>query len=239
MLKVLLVDDELFARIELRSLLAQVDDIEIIGECGNAIEALAAIHRLHPDVVFLDIQMPQISGLEMLSMLDREHTPHIVFLTAYDEYAVRAFEENAFDYLLKPLNLARLTKTLARLRKERGTQNLQSLEDAAPLRHVPCTSLNRIYLLRPDEIEYATSRLSGVYVIAADGEERFTELTLRTLEDRTPLVRCHRQYLVNLDHISEIRLVDNGLAEIITRCGHKVSVSRRFLRELKAKFGLS
>lgn len=239
MLKAILVDDELFARIELRSLLAQVEDIEIVGECANAIEALAAIQHLRPDVVFLDIQMPQISGLEMLAMLDRERTPHIVFLTAYDEYAVRAFEENAFDYLLKPLTFSRLTKTLARLRKELGTQNLQALEHVAPLRHVPCSSLNRIFLLRPDEIEYALSRLSGVYVVSSDGEERFTELTLRTIEDRTPLIRCHRQYLVNLDHINEIRLVENGLAEIVTRCGHKVPVSRRYLRELKAQFGLN
>ncbi|MDR3411475.1 MAG: two-component system response regulator BtsR [Formivibrio sp.] len=239
MMKTLIVDDEPFARKELRALLAEAEDFEVVGESGNAIEALADIHRLHPDVVFLDIQMPRISGLEMLAMLDRERMPHIVFVTAYDEYAIRAFEENAFDYLLKPTNRERLAKTLVRLRKERGAQDFQALGSTIPLQHVPCCSVNRIYLLRLEEIEYATSKLSGVYVAAADGEERFTELTLRTLEERTPLLRCHRQYLINPDQIREIRLVENGLAEIVTRSDKKVPVSRRFLRELKERLGIS
>lgn len=239
MLKVLIVDDEPFARKELRALLAEAEDIEVVGESGNAVEALADIHRLHPDVVFLDIQMPRISGLEMLAMLDRERMPYIVFVTAYDEYAIRAFEENAFDYLLKPTNRERLGKTLERLRKERGAQDFQPLGSTTPLQHIPCTSLNRIYLLRLDEIEYATSRLSGVYIASTDGEERFTELTLRTLEERTPLIRCQRQYLVNPDRIGEIRLVENGLAEIVTRSGKKIPVSRRYLRELKERLGIA
>lgn len=85
-------------------------DIEIVGECGNAVEAIGAVHKLRPDVLFLDIQMPRISGLEMVGMLDPEHRPYIVFLTAFDEYAVKAFEEHAFDYLLKPIEAARLEK---------------------------------------------------------------------------------------------------------------------------------
>ena len=238
MMKALIVDDEPFARDELRNLLGAFEDIEIAGECGNAIEAIGSIQRLRPEVVFLDIQMPRISGLEMLSMLDPERMPYIVFLTAYDEYAVRAFDENAFDYLLKPTDPDRLARTIARLRLERPPQNLQPLELAAPLRHVPCSGANRITLIRLEDIEYATSRLSGVYVTGADDEERFTELTLRTLEERTSLMRCHRQYLVNPDAISEIRFVDNGLAEILTRGGHKVPVSRRHLREIKDRLSL-
>lgn len=97
-------------------MLANVPDTEIIGKAGNALEAIAAINRLHPDVVFLDIQMPQISGLQLLTMLDPERMPHIVFVTAFDEFAVKAFEEHAFDCLLKPVESGRLAKTLARLR---------------------------------------------------------------------------------------------------------------------------
>lgn len=238
-MKALIVDDEPFAREELRELLHEADDVEVVGEAGHAVEALAAIARLHPDVVFLDIQMPQISGLDMLAMLDHESMPTIVFLTAYDEYAVRAFEEHAFDYLLKPLDPQRLAKTLARLRREKGGQDLAPLQQAAPLRHVPCSGHNRIVLLRVSEIEYATSKLSGVYVADTDGEERFTELTLRTLEERAPLIRCHRQYLVNPDAIAEIELGEAGLAEILTRSGKRLPVSRRYLRELKEKLGLS
>ena len=103
MLKVLIVDDEPLARENLRILLEAQSDIDIVGECGNAVEAIGAVHKLRPDVLFLDIQMPRISGLEMVGMLDPEHRPYIVFLTAFDEYAVKAFEEHAFDYLLKPI----------------------------------------------------------------------------------------------------------------------------------------
>ncbi len=117
MLRVLIVDDEPLARENLRILLETQRDIEIVGECGNAVEAIGAVHKLRPDVLFLDIQMPRISGLEMVGMLDPEHRPYIVFLTAFDEYAVKAFEEHAFDYLLKPIEAARLEKTLARLRR--------------------------------------------------------------------------------------------------------------------------
>jgi two-component system, LytTR family, response regulator len=238
MLKTLIVDDEPLARDELRSQLARFDDVDIVGECSNAIEAIGAIQRQKPDVVFLDIQMPRISGLEMLSMLDQEHMPYIVFLTAYDEYAVSAFDENAFDYLLKPTDFDRLTKTIARLRQEHTQQALPPIDRVTPLRHVPCSGANRIMLIRLEDIEFATSRLSGVYVTRTDGEEHFTELTLRTLEERTALMRCHRQYLINLEAISEIRFVDNGLAEIVTLGGRKVPVSRHYLREIKDRLSL-
>lgn len=110
MIKVLIVDDEPLARENLRILLQGQDDIEIVGECANAVEAIGAVHKLRPDVLFLDIQMPRISGLEMVGMLDPEHRPYIVFLTAFDEYAIKAFEEHAFDYLLKPIEEKRLEK---------------------------------------------------------------------------------------------------------------------------------
>jgi two-component system LytT family response regulator len=237
MMRVLIVDDEPFARAELKSLLAEASDVEIIGECANAIEAIAAIHRLTPDVVFLDIQMPRISGLEMLSMLDPQRMPDIVFLTAYDEYAVKAFEEHAFDYLLKPADPARLDKTLQRLRREHEPQSLAPLTSST-LAFIPCYGVNRIYLTRLEEVEFVASRASGVGVYTADGVERVTELTLRTLEDKTPLFRCHRQYLVNLTQVREIRLGENGLADIVTLGGQTVPVSRRYLKPLKEHLGI-
>ncbi|MBK1665212.1 two-component system response regulator YehT [Rhodospirillum rubrum] len=237
-MKILIVDDEQLARDELRCLLDGVGDLTIVGECANAIEAIAAINRLSPDVVFLDIQMPRVSGLEMLSMLDPERMPRIVFLTAYDEYAVRAFEEHAFDYLLKPTDAARLEKTLQRLRRDHAPQDLKPLEKTRPLTHIPCLGHNRITLLKVDEVEMVTSKPSGVYVIGPDGEERFTELTLRTLEEKTKLVRCHRQYLVNPERIKDIAFADNGLAEIVTIAGQTVPVSRRFLAALKEHLGI-
>lgn len=238
-MKVLIVDDEPLARENLRYLLQQEDDIDIVAECGNAIEAIAAVNKWRPDVVFLDIQMPRISGLEMVSMLDSERRPHIVFLTAFDEYAVKAFDEHAFDYLLKPIDNARLATTLQRLRQRHGMQDITVLDaHQQPLKFIPCSGQSRIYLLQMDDVAFVSSRLSGVYVTSNEGKEGFTELTLRTLESRTPLLRCHRQYLVNMTHLKEIRLEDNGQAELLLRSGVTVPVSRRYLKPLKESLGL-
>ncbi|MFS2221682.1 two-component system response regulator BtsR [Pantoea sp. B65] len=239
MLRVLLVDDEPLARENLRILLQDEADFAIVGECANAIEAIGAVHKLQPDVLFLDIQMPRISGLEMVGMLDSEHRPYIVFLTAFDEYAVKAFEEHAFDYLLKPIAPDRFRKTLTRLRQQRRTQDISLLpESQQPLRFIPCAGHSRIYLLQMDDVAFVSSRMSGVYVTNNDGKEGFTELTLRTLESRTSLLRCHRQYLVNMTQLQEIRLEDNGQAELLLRSGLTVPVSRRYLKPLKESLGL-
>ncbi len=239
MLKVMIVDDEPLARENLRIQLRGEGDIEIIGECANAIEAIGAVHKLRPDVLFLDIQLPRIIGLEMAGMLDHRHRPHIVFLTAFDEYAVQAFEECAFDYLLKPIEPPRLQKTLARLRQERQVQEISQLpESQQSLKFIPCSGHSRIWLLQMEEVAFVSSRMSGVYVTSQDGKEGFTELTLRTLESRTPLLRCHRQYLVNMDYLKEIRLEDNNQAELLLRDGQTVPVSRRYLKTLKEAVGL-
>lgn len=239
MLRVLIVDDEPLAREMLRSLLQEERDIEVVGECGNAIEGISAVHKLRPDVLFLDIQMPRISGLEMVGMLDPGNRPYVVFLTAFDEYAVQAFEEHAFDYLLKPIETQRLSKTLNRLRQDRGVQDVSLLaENQQPLKFIPCTGHSRIWLLQMAEVAFVSSRMSGVYVTSHEGKEGFTELTLRTLESRTPLVRCHRQYLVNMAFLKEIRLEDNGQAELLLRDGLTVPVSRRYLKNLKEALGL-
>ncbi|MFD1802246.1 two-component system response regulator BtsR [Mixta tenebrionis] len=239
MLKVLIVDDEPLARENLRVLLEKEEGIDIVGESANAVEAIGAVHRLRPDVLFLDIQMPRISGLEMAGMLDSERRPHIVFLTAFDEYAVQAFEAHAFDYLLKPVDAGRLQKTLTRLRHHRGAQDLALLpENQQALKFIPCSGHSRIWLLQMAEVAYVSSRVSGVFVTGVDGTEGFTELTLRTLECRTPLIRCHRQYLVNMAQLKEIRFLENGQAELLLRAGQKVPVSRRYLKSLKEALGL-
>lgn len=232
MLKVLIVDDEAPAREELRALLEVETDIEIVGESANAIDAMAAINRLHPDVVFLDIQMPRVSGLEMLGMLDKHRMPKIVFVTAYDEYALSAFEEHASDYLLKPVEPSRLASTLSWLRSGKDQPEHHELALPAQILQIPCYARNRIQLLRLDDVEYIHSSLTGVQVMCAE-QSGITELTLKTLEEKTPLLRCHRQYLVNPMNIAEIIMQENGSAEIITRSGKHVPVSRRHLRDLK------
>jgi two-component system LytT family response regulator len=237
-MNVLIVDDETPAREEIARLLSRVPDVNIVGQCANAVEALSAINHLHPDVVFLDINMPQISGLELLGMLDPDEMPRVVFLTAYSEYALKAFEQDAYDYLLKPVDPARLDVTLQRLRRDSApVADLAKL--ATPLRQIPCPGHQRVQLVKVEQVEYVNSTGTGVFLVTTDGVEHFTELTLRTLEERTPLLRCHRQYLVNPEQILEIVFQELGGAEIVTHGGRHVPVSRRLLGELKEKLGFA
>jgi two-component system, LytTR family, response regulator len=234
MLNALIIDDEAPSREELKALLAATPDIEVMEECSNAIEGLSAIHRLRPDVVFLDIQMPRISGLEMVGMIEPSALPHIVFVTAYDEHALKAFEEHAADYLLKPIDPKRLARTLDWLRTgSRPTARSFPGADCA-LHQIPCIARNRILLVPLEEVEFVHTELCGVQVVCSN-RQGVTELTLKLLQERTPLMRCHRQYLVNLNQITEIELLENGAAEIITHSGKRVAVSRRYLREIKDK----
>ncbi len=233
MLTAVIIDDEAPSREELKALLATAPDIEVIAECANAIEGISAIHRLRPDVAFLDIQMPRVSGLEMIGMIDPLALPHIVLVTAYDEHALKAFEEHAADYLLKPIDPARLARTLDWLRSgARPAAGSAFPASKEPLRRIPCSGRNRIFLQSLDEVEYVHTDVSGVQVIGA-GRQGTTELTLKVLQERTPLIRCHRQYLVNLDQVAEIEFLDNGAGEIVMRSGKRVPVSRRHLREIK------
>ncbi len=237
MLRIMIVDDELPAREELRSLLSHYQNVEIIAEASNALEAIPLIHKLRPDILFLDIQMPRISGLELVNMLDPEQMPRIVFATAYDEFALKAFEENAFDYLLKPIEPERLQKTMQRLQKELGPTSYQPINELAPLRSIPCCGYNRIFLLPLNEVEYIQSDVAGIHVISAE-KNGITQLTLRTLEEKTDFLRCHRQYMVNPEQVAEIQLLENGNAELLTRSKKLVPVSRRYLKQLKQSLNI-
>jgi two-component system LytT family response regulator len=236
MLNSVIVDDEPLARQELRDQLEQAGNFTILAEFNNAIECLTDIHKLKADVLFVDIHMPKISGLEMVNMLDEDDRPFIVFVTAYDEYAIQAFEDNAFDYLLKPIEPARLQKTLTRLTHQISQTASQPIP-AQPLTLIPCYQQNKVRLVQLNEVCYAFSDLSGVH-IGTNGGEYHTQLTLSVLEEKTDLVRCHRQYLVQPQVISEIELLDNGSAKLSIKSGKSLPVSRRYLKELKALFGI-
>jgi len=237
MLKAIVIDDELYARDELIALLKETQEVDVVAACSNAIEGLQKINALKPDVIFLDIQMPQITGLEMLSMLDPDSMPEVVFVTAFDDYALKAFEENAFDYILKPIEPVRLHKTIRRL-KLATKKTDYSVMTENQLELIPCAGYNRFLLLKPDQIEIVYSDQSGVQVISNDAKSSCS-LSLKLLEAKTALIRCHRQYLVNPTSIREIKLLDNGLAEIVTCNGAIAPVSRRYLKALKTRFSLS
>ncbi len=231
MMRALIVDDELHAREELEALLDETGEFVVVGQCGNAVEALRQLRSQKPDVLFLDIQMPSVNGFELLSMIEEEMVPNIVFVTAFDEYAVKAFEENAFDYLVKPVEKDRLAKTVRKLKKNL-VQGIRPVYAAPEIRSIPCIMTNRIKLIGIDEVDFVRSDLAGVFVVCPRGEF-LTELTLAVLETKTNLVRCHKQYLVNLEQIDEILLEDNLSARIRMKSGATVPVSRRFFRKLK------
>jgi two-component system LytT family response regulator len=231
MMRALIVDDEIYSREELESMLKETGEFIVLGKCANAVEAIRAINRERPDVLFLDIQMPAINGFELLSMIDENLMPIVVFVTAYDEYALKAFEENALDYLLKPVEKERLAKTVEKLKK-RFALGEKPVFAGPDIQKIPCIHSSKIKLIPTAEIEYVRSGESGVYVICPNGEF-YTDLTLQILEGKTRLVRCHKQFLVNIDLVDEIILRENMLADIKTKSGRLVPVSRRYLKLLR------
>jgi two-component system LytT family response regulator len=235
MMRALIVDDEMHAREELGSLLRQTGAFTLLGTCADAVSALQAIRAERPDVLFLDIQMPAISGFELLSMIDDSEMPRVVFVTAHDEHALRAFEETAVDYLLKPVSRERLDRTVERLRLEPADPGVAT-RLRSPIHRIPCLAGKAIKLLDAEEIEFARSSEAGVYVVCQKGEF-FTELTLRVLEERAGLVRCHKQYLVRLERVEEVCL-EEGANTLRTRSGKEVPVSRRLLPEIRGRLGI-
>ncbi len=236
-MRALIVDDEPLARDELDRLLQEAGSVTVVAKCGNAVEALQAVRRETPDVLFLDVHMPGVSGFELLAMLDDDPRRRVVFVTAHDEFAVRAFEESAVDYLLKPVEKERLAKTLERL-QARGAQSLSPNLAPPHITRIPCVAAGRsIKLVALAEVESVRSSEAGVHVVTAGGEY-YTELTLAVLEERAGLLRCHKQHLVNADRIDEISLAEGSVAVIKTKSGHTLPVSRRFLAKLRAALGL-
>jgi two-component system LytT family response regulator len=233
MMRALIVDDEIYAREEMEAMLNETGEFLVAGKCANALEAMQAIRKGKPDVLFLDIQMPMINGFELLSMIDDEAMPWVVFVTAYDEYALKAFEENALDYLLKPVEKERLAKTVEKLKK-RFAEGGRPVFAGPAIQKIPCIHSSKIKLINIAEIEYVRSGEAGVHVISPDGEF-YTELTLQVLENKTNLIRCHKQFLINIDMVDEIILRENMLADIKTISGRLVPVSRRYLRVLREK----
>ncbi len=238
-MRTIIVDDERLAREELKMLLAEYKEIEIVGEYKNAIEAKEAIEAEAPDLVFMDIQMPGETGLELLEKI--ENAPRTVFVTAYDEHAIKAFELNAYDYLMKPIDPERLQEVYNRLLEENKTP--KSVENAAILRsgdNVLIKDGEKVWFIKVDDIRYFESE--GNYVKVHF--EKFRPLILRSLnslEERTDdklFFRANRKYIVNLNHIVNIETWFNGGLQIELSCETKIEISRRQTIKFKDQFSL-
>jgi two-component system LytT family response regulator len=238
MIRVLLVDDEQPARDHLRELLAAHADIEIAGEAEDGEQAIVLIAELKPDLVLLDIQMPGCSGLDIAASL-RLPRPKIVFCTAFDEYAVDAFEVHAVDYLLKPVNRVRLAKALDRVR-----QTVVAARDEAVdrlIRTRPPTQPRflvkqggRYRVVAEEETEYFSIH-DGLTALHSAGQRWWMDVTLAELErrlDPAGFVRISREHFVRIAAIAEVLPLAGGHAEVALRNGERLAVSRRRLKQL-------
>lgn len=251
-LKALVVDDEAPARIELAYLLREIPDVEVVAQAGSGPEACKLLLVLEPQVVFLDVQMPKMDGFAVARRILQlpEPRPPVVFVTAYDQYAIQAFEVNALDYLLKPISPARLQEAVGRVRARlavggevtRQLQALQThLQKLPRVQKVPVEKGGRIMLLDPAEIAYAYCQGKKVLVRTAAGEF-LTRLTLQELEDRLghPFWRVHKGYVVNLERVKEIIPWFQGNYFLVLRDGKdsQVPVGRQKIKEVKELLGL-
>lgn len=236
--KALIVDDERLARKELRSLLAEHAIIEVIGEAENVEQALALIPTIEPDVVFLDIQMPGESGFNLLEKI--EPTFKIIFVTAFDAYAIRAFEVNALDYLLKPINPTRLAQAIERLSASDhlSEQPVRKLEYDDRLF---VESGERSRFLKIASIVYISAADDYSEVITDDGQKSLVLKSLREWEERLPekhFTRIHRSAIVNLEYVEKIEGWFNRSYRIyLHNVAEPLMMSRRYAVKLKSKFG--
>ncbi len=241
--RVLIVDDEPPARAKVRRFLAADPEVDVVGEAGSGPEAVDAIQRMRPDLVFLDIQMPGADGFGVLGALDGEAMPHVVFVTAYDEYALRAFEVHAVDYLLKPFDTDRFRTALARAKERvRARPAADDLEQRirraladvrtppAYLDRVLVRTGDRAVFLRTDEIDWLEAEENYVRVHAGR-ESHLVRGTLAGLEERldpAKFVRVHRSHVVNLGSIRELHPWSHGDWMIVLRDGRELMLSRRY-----------
>jgi two-component system, LytTR family, response regulator len=247
-IRTLIVDDEPMARERVATLLRQEQDVEVIGECEDGPQAVAAIRNQSPDLVFLDVQMPGCSGFDVIRGVGAERMPTVVFVTAYDHYALRAFEVHALDYLLKPFGRDRFQQTLKHAREaldrriagDLGRRLLALVHDVKPeqqdrLDRLIVKSGGRVFFVRTDEIDWIEA--SGNYVRLHLGEEahlfRETMTHMESRLDGRRFVRIHRSRIVNVERIRELQPWFNGEYVVILRNGTRLTLSRNYRERLQ------
>lgn len=245
-IRALLVDDEVLARLALRQALASHADVSVVGECGNAAEALQAVSALHPDLLFLDIHMPGMDGFRLLHEMKPEVLQMVVFATAFAEHALRAFDADALDYLLKPIDQGRFDVTMEcvrqRWRSVRACNAGQALrpDGGRWLERISLHTGEHIRVVAVDAIDWI--RAEGNYVrIRAEGVCYLHRETMRHLQvtlDPGRFLRIHRGVIVNVERVREVHPLFNGNAEIVLDDGTRLALSRRFRAGARQLLGL-
>jgi two-component system LytT family response regulator len=241
LLRVIVVDDEALARALLRELLGAYQDIEIIAECGNGFEAVKAVTEKKPDLLLLDIQMPKLDGFDVLELIGGE-VP-VIFVTAYDQYAIKAFQVHAVDYLLKPFGAERLAEALGRARTRIGTREVvpakalvsEARAARAPLERILIRDRTDVHVIAAAKIDYLESQ--DDYVSVKVGEKQFLkEQTLSELEqllDPARFVRIHRRYLLNVARLARIEQAVTDSRVAILQDGTELPISRSGYTKLR------
>lgn len=246
-IKVLIVDDEPLARNYIRRLLGAEPDIKIIGECGNGKEAVGLIKSASPDLVFLDVQMPEMDGFSTLKNLDNRNLPLIIFTTAYEEYAVRAFEIHAIDYLLKPFDQVRFLQSLTYARERLSsssekeansrqfTELLKNLEEKPPyLKRLLIKKDGRIVFLKTEEIDWIKADDKYINLFSANSSHlvRQTLNAIKTQLDPQVFVQISRSVIVNVERIRELQTMFSGEYVVVMTDATELAVSRNYKNEL-------
>lgn len=244
MIRTLLIDDEELARRLLREMLFAHPEIEIVAECANGFEAVKAVHDLKPDLLFLDVQMPKLDGFEVLELIGPDFA--VVFTTAYDQYALRAFEVHAVDYLLKPFNEARFEAALERAKQRLGRKMPPPAELAAAARP-PAQYLERLVvrdgakvdIIPCERLDYAEAQDDYV-LLRTGGKNHLKQETITNLEsslDPNHFVRIHRSYIVNLERVAKIEPYTKDSRVAVLSDGTQLPVSRSGYARLKELLG--
>lgn len=240
-INVLIIDDEKLARDIVKKYLEKQNDLKLIGECTNGFEGVKSINELKPEIIFLDIQMPKITGFEMLELLD--HQPEIIFTTAFDQYAIKAFEVNATDYLLKPFSLERFTeaanKAIEKVRNNNSNdystllssvnQNLESIN------RIVVKTNNKIVIIPTEKIKYLEAQDDYVMIHSELGKH-LKKQTMKFYEehlDGNTFFRVHRSFIVNLAEIKQMDLFEKDTYKILMKDGSSIPVSRSGYSKIK------
>ncbi|USX23252.1 response regulator [Oxalobacteraceae bacterium OTU3REALA1] len=243
-IRILIVDDERPARDKLRRMLELEPDIGAIEEARDGVQALEMLPSFAPDVVLLDIQMPEIGGLEVAASLPSP-APLVVFVTAYDEYAIHAFDANAIDYLLKPYDQQRLQRALRRVRERLGAMAPAALAVATPAAApAPLPAITQLLvperggtrIVKVEQIQWIETADNYVVLHTADGDRLMRQTLAGLVENLGPrFQRCHRRAAVQLDWIRSVQALDKGDCELILRGDARVPCSRQYRPELMAR----
>lgn len=250
-IRALIVDDEPLGRERIRTLLRQDTEVEIVGEIADGRAAIAAVVRLKPDLLFLDVQMPEMDGFAVVDAIAEKHLPAIIFVTAYDRYAVQAFDVHALDYLLKSYDRERFESAVARAKEEirrsrEGALNhrvaglLEDLESRKQrVTRLVIKSAGRIFFLRVEEIDWIEAADNYVRIHAGRDGHLVRE-TLQSLESRLDprqFLRIHRSTIVNLDRIRDLKPVFHGDYAVFLRDGTELTLSRNYREKLGEPLG--